>query len=158
MKPDERTLRDDLEAVPFQSQIGLRWGEPKIDWPYVYIWLKARATPSGIEGYWLRIDCTGYPQRAPTATFWDMENNAQLENKKRPWGKEEVALAFRTDWENGKAFYLPCDRVALESHGDWPQKHPGRIWKSEKGVIFYLDEISRLLDSEDYTGPLGASA
>jgi hypothetical protein len=158
MKPDERTLREDLDRAQFQSQVGLRWEESEIQWPYVYIWVKARPTPSGVTGYWLRFDCTGYPQRAPTATFWDKTRNAKLEDASRPWGQGEVVLAFRTDWEQGNALYLPCDRVALESHPEWVQQFPGRIWKPEKGVIYYLDEITRLLDSEDYTGPHSAAA
>lgn len=160
MKPDERTLRADLNSVPFQSQINLRWGEPKVDWPFVYVWVKARPTESGVDHYWLRLDCSDYPQRAPTATFWDMEVNLKLEDAKRPWGIGEVGLAFRTDWPgdppgSGGAFYLPCDRIALEGHADWPEKHSRRIWKPEKGVIYYLDEVTRLLDSQEYTGPRG---
>lgn len=163
MSPDERTLRADIEAPAFQSQIGLRWSEPKIKWPYLYLWVKARPTPSGVERYWLRLNCEGYPQQAPTGTFWNIDADTQLQNELRPWGEGEVALAFRTNWpgapHEGSALYMLCDRIGIQTHGDWnSEKYPGSIWKPEKGVIYYLDEVTRLLDSEEYTGPRGSAA
>lgn len=164
MEPDERTLRADVESGRFQCQIDEKWGDPRIDWPYLYLWVKARPTESGIERYWLRVNCIGYPLRAPTGTFWDMDSNAQLSDDKRPWGIEEVKLAFRPDWPDeahggkGSAFYMFYDGVAISTHVDWPRTNPGRLWSQDKTIVDYLNEITRLLDSSDYTGPRGAQA
>lgn len=163
MNPSERALRDDCSAVPFECQIGLKWGEPRIEWPYLYVWMHARPTQSGVTGYWFRLDCSGYPQQAPTGTFWDMERNAQLDNASRPWGRGEVELTFRIDWpgtpyQPGSALYLACDRIALATHSDWtPQTYPATYWTPDKGVLFYLEEVSRHLHSPEYTGPRGTA-
>ena len=162
MTPDERALRADIDAAPIQSKIGRRWGEPKVVWPFLYIWVRARPTESKVDGYWIRLDCSGYPQEAPTGTFWDMEREIQLDVARRPWGTGEVALAFRIDWPDaahggfGSALYMLCDRVGLVTHADWiKEKYPGTIWTPDKGVVYYLDEVTRLLDSTEYTGPRG---
>jgi len=163
LTPDERALRADLEAAPFQSQEGQRWGNPTIHWPYLYLWVKARFIPEKVDRYWLRLNCAGYPKHAPTGTFWNMERDVQLENALRPWGVGEVELVFRINWPNppygdpGSALYMLCDRIGLESHdSDWTEaKYPGTIWTPEKGIIYYLDEVTRLLDSQEYTGPRG---
>ncbi|BDI34121.1 hypothetical protein CCAX7_61720 [Capsulimonas corticalis] len=161
MTPDERALTADLARPPFQSQIDRRWGGAKIAWPYLYLWIRARHTPSEIEHYWMRIDCSGYPQKAPTGTFWDMEHDVQLDNARRPWGVGEVAHIFRTDWpgpdrgSQGSALYSPVDRVAIETHGDWPTTHAATLWKPTREIVYYLDEVARHLDSPEYTGPRG---
>jgi hypothetical protein len=163
--PDEVALRSDLNSVAFESQVGLRWGEPRIEWPYLYLWVAARKTSSGPDHYWLRVDCSGYPQKAPTGTFWDIDRDLQLSNDQRPGGAGEVALAFRIDWpgpeqtDKGSAFYILCDRIAISTHPDWTeQKYPKSIWTPKKDIGHYLDEITRLLDSEEYTGLRGPQA
>jgi hypothetical protein len=163
--PDERALRADFADAPFQSQLGRLWGTPRICWPYVFLWIKSRSIAgSSIERYWVRLDCTKYPEWAPTGTFWDMDADCQLANERRPWGTGEVALVFRTDWPDdkngghGSAFYTPTDRVALNTHSDWPGKYPATEWAPEKGICHYLNEIARLLDSAEYTGPRGSAA
>jgi hypothetical protein len=115
----------------------------------------------------MRIDCSGYPKDAPTGTFWDVERDARLDDASRPWGTQgsEVELAFRIDWPDqahggpGSALYLLCDRVGLQTHGDWrAAKYPGSVWTPEKGIVHYLDEVTRLLDSPEYTGPRSSGA
>ena len=165
MTPDERSLREETSEPTFQAQVGRLWGQPLFAWPYIYIWVRSRPIQDcAIDRYWLRVECTNFPERAPTGTFWDMSKDSRLENEDRPWGTGEVALVFRTDWpgdENGghgAALYTPLDHIALSTHTDWPQKHPTTAWNNKRKFSDFLNEIARLLDSSEYTGPRGSSA
>ena len=73
---------------------------------------------------------------------------------KRPKGRPDsrVAKVFRTDWESGKAFYHPYDRMAAKGHTDWPKDQPSLIWDSDHTIVDYLEEIHSLLNSGDYIG------
>ena len=61
-------------------------------------------------------------------------------------------MIFRTDWENGRAFYHPFDRAAVKSHPNWPKEQPHLIWTPERAIVDFLDEFHRLLHSGDYIG------
>lgn len=63
---------------------------------------------------------------------------------------------FRSDWQNGVALYLPCDRVAIVGHEAWRSRHPSQCWDEAKGIVRYLEVISELLNSGDYSGIRGA--
>lgn len=162
LAPDERALRSELASDRFVREIGFRWGIPCLDGVVVIIPVFARGVAGSPDKYFVRIDCQNYPAKAPTATFWSVEQNAQLANELRPWGTGQVALVFRTDWAHecppGGAFYHPCDRRALDSHADWPNTCPRACWSPDKGLTHFLNEIYRLLNSESYTGVRGAAA
>lgn len=163
MTPDERALRAELSAPPFASQVDVLWGHPLLRWPFMFIRLTAREIQgSPITGYWVRINCAGFPAPGPTGTFWDMDLDMRLSADRRPWGEGEVALVFRMDWPDekygghGAAFYTPADRVALDTHQGWDTQFPAAAWTPDKGIAHYLHEISRLLHSTEYTGPRGS--
>ena len=92
--------------------------------------------------------------RTGTGTFWDPASNSTLEFAKRPKGKPEsrVARVFMTDWESGRAFYHPYDRVAAQSHGNWPAEQPHLVWTANHTIVDYLTEFHALLNSGDYIG------
>jgi len=69
----------------------------------------------------------------------------------RPKG-HRVGNAFRTDWEGGVALYIPCDRVAISSHGAWAAQHPAWLWDASKDITLYLRLVHEMLNDEDYTG------
>jgi hypothetical protein len=52
----------------------------------------------------------------------------------------------------GRALYVPWDRVAIEGHPEWRTKHAGKLWSEEAGILSYLRPTHELLDSEDYEG------
>ena len=161
ISPDERALREEFVAAPFLSQVGVRWGSPRIDWPHDYLWVRCRSIEGcPVERYWMRLNCSQFPGSAPTGTFWDMDADKQLERARRPWGTGEVALVFRMDWPTeaeyegpGSALYSPIDRVGLKTHSNWAAECPNTAWSDEKGIVHYLNEVHRLLDSAEYTGP-----
>lgn len=143
--PDERTLRADLAAGAFQ--LGLyqnRWRLGSIAWPNIEIAIAAGARDGAPAEYWLRFDCAGYPQTAPTARPWDVETNKPLVASRWPGGTSRVPAVFRPDWKDGICLYLPCDRVAAEGHENWAKEYPSLQWSPARGIVLYLDEVHEM--------------
>ena len=154
MEPDQQVFRAHLEAGPFQSGVARgRWRLIGIDWPYVVIAVQAAPRDGGPDEYALRFDCSDYPQTPPTAQPWDPEQAAPLAHEKRPTGHSRVAMAFRTDWNDGRCLYLPCDRGAITGHDGWLAQHQAMIWSPDGDITQYLRIVHELLTSGDYTGP-----
>ena len=154
MGPDERVLRAHLDAGPFQSGVARgRWRLLDIDWPYVVIAVQAAPRDDAPGEYVLRFDCTDYPQSPPTAQPWDPKTGAPLTAEQRPTGLSRVAMAFRTDWNDDRSLYLPCDRGAIVDHDGWRTQHPSMIWSPDGDITHYLRIVHELLTSNDYTGP-----
>ncbi len=160
LEPAERAFLAHLEDGPFR--IGMaegRWGlaDPSLlpdglVWPISVLWVAAAPREKSPNRFYLRLDCNNYPVDAPTGTFWDLVTKDILAIHKRPKGTGRVQLVFRTDWEGGRAFYHPYDRVAAASHRDWATQHPQRVWNRDKTIFDYLSEIYGLLNSNEYTG------
>lgn len=161
-KPDERLFAQDLLSAEFRisSEKG-HWGLPDsavlpadLGWPNVIFWIAAAARPDAPDRYFVLLNAAGYRSDSPTGTFWDPETKAILEFSKRPKGNagSRVAMVFRTDWNNGTAFYHPYDRVAAKGHSDWPSKYPHLIWTAQHTIVDFLQEIHGLLNSGDYVG------
>jgi len=154
MSAEERVFRSHIELGPFQSGVAKgRWRLLSIDWPMVVIAIAAAPRPGAPGEYALRFDLTNYPQSPPTALPWDAVKDCRLEDQDRPTGKTRVPKAFRTNWENGDALYLPCDRVAINGHARWLDKHPEMIWSPNGDITQYIRIVHELLTSSDYTGP-----
>ena len=66
--------------------------------------------------------------------------------------ESRFAKVFRTDWEGGRAFYHPYDRVAANSHADWSSAQPHLVWNANHTIVDYLAEFHALLNSGDYLG------
>ncbi|MBN9547476.1 MAG: hypothetical protein J0H31_00925, partial [Alphaproteobacteria bacterium] len=116
----------------------------------------APARPNAPCEFGFRFECTGYRQVPATAQPWDLERQAPLAPKLWPTGPVHVCAVFRPDWKQGQCLYLPCDRMSIEGHTDWPAKYPDRLWKPARGIICYLEQIYDLLNESDYTGVVGA--
>lgn len=153
MKPDEQSFTEDLELAGFTTGVvrGL-WGPMCIEWPIAITWIGVPHRPNSPERFLIRMDCEGYSSNSPTATFWDVEKNAQLENSRWPKGCLKITRVFRLDWESGKAFYHPYDRIASKSHDKWPKEIPGKIWTPKHTIVDWLNEFHDLLNSDEYTG------
>lgn len=157
LRLDEKIFRQHLDEGPFQIGVDRnKWQLVSINWPHVII--NVSATPHGgwPTKYAFRFDCTNYPAVPVTAQPWDIELNGPLESGKWPGGKNRVPKVFRPDWKNGKCLYLPCDRISIEGHTNWPSKYPHLIWTPESDITLYLEAIYELLNSKDYTGPRSA--
>lgn len=147
MAPDEQALRADLMSARFLSgEDRNRWQLKQLMWPFLFVSVIAR---DGRE-YTLRLECTGFPNSAPTGTFWDLTANSRLSFDKWPHGGERIQLAFKPDWKNGDALYIPCDRESLVGHDGWISQYPQLIWKPAKGITHYLEVVHELLQSRDY--------
>lgn len=153
VRPDERALRADLDAGPFQLGVCLgRWRLGAIEWPFVQVAVAAAERPGGPPEFWFRFDCAGYPQQAPTARPWDPDANTPLPVPRWPAGRSLVPSVFRPDWQNGTCLYLPCDRVSAAGHENWRTEHPSCVWSQTEGIVLYLRKLHELLNSGDYTG------
>lgn len=151
--PAERVFNTHLVQGPFLSGVARkRWRLISIEWPIALIAVSAATRPNGSDEYVLRFDLTNYPQFGPTARPWNSTLNAPLEDGMRPHGKIHVPKAFRTDWKNGIALYLPCDREAIQGHDTWQHQHPSMIWNPNGDITQYLRIVHDLLNSSDYTG------
>ncbi len=158
--PDQRAFEADIEGGAYQ--IGMangQWGraEPalvpaSLAWPLVIFWVAAAPRPNAPDRFYVKLDCAHYPSQAQTGNFWDPMTAGMLAGEKRPKGTGQVAMVFRTDWEGGKAFYHPYDRVAAASHGDWAARYPRRIWSNKHTIVDLLSELHDLLHSHEYTG------
>lgn len=118
-----------------------RWRLFKLEWPFATFGVVAH----GGQEFFVRLDCTSYPHRAPTGSFWDTNRNVLLDFTLWPRGGRSVE-AFRTDWQHGTALYLPCDHVTLSAHEpNWPRPWPSMLWRSNVGITSYLKVVHDIL-------------
>jgi len=158
MELAEQIMEADLVSPEFLSGAAAgAWGRVHHDqaqWPRALFWLAVPPRVRSPDRYYVLVDATGYRCAAPTGTFADPQTLEQLAPQHRPKGKEgsRFAKVFRTDWENGRAFYHPFDRVAASSHADWVQTMPNKVWTPNHTIVDWLDEFCSLFQSEDYLG------
>lgn len=154
--PDQRAFEADVAKATFR--LGLaegRWRLIGTDWPHVFIGVTARDD----HEYILRLNCAGYPQTPPTGGPWDMDRNEVLAFNLWPQGSGgRVSAVFRTDWKNGTALYLPCDRESFAGHENWRHEMPSKIWRPASGIVQYLELIHELFHCRDYKPNLNAAA
>lgn len=161
-RPDERLFEADTMSAAFLAGAAKgRWGLAEDDlvpdtlvWPMIVVWMAAAARPGAPDRYYVLLDASDYRGVPPTGTFWNPTTKETTPFADRPKGatNSRFAKVFRTDWENGRAFYHPYDRVAASSHTAWPTEQPHLIWDSEHTIVDYLEEFSSLLHCGDYIG------
>ena len=155
--PDQLLLEQDLAAAEFRcGELEGRWRHVLTAWPNVVISVAAAPRQNGPTEYAFRFDCTGYREAAVTAQPWNAETNSPLAHKDWPTGRSIVPSIFRPGWKDGQCLYLPCDRMSIHGHDNWRNVHPERLWNPGRGIICYLEQIYDLINSNDYTGPIGA--
>jgi hypothetical protein len=151
--PDRLLIEQDLAAPEFRcGQAEGRWHHVATHWPHVVIAVAAPERANAPTEFGFRFDCTGYRQTPVTAQPWDTSAGAPLPPPRWPSGNSIVTSVFRPDWKGGVCLYLPCDRVALEGHSDWPAQYPNRVWQPARGIVCYLEQIYDLLNQSGYTG------
>lgn len=157
--PDQALLEQDLTAPPFRcGEIEERWRHVATAWPHAVIAVTAPARPNSPTEYGFRFECSGYRQRPVTAQPWDLERNCPLPPARWPTGPFLVSSVFRPGWKQGACLYLPCDRLSIEGHDAWRSQYPDRIWKPDRGIICYLEQIYDLFNQGDYSGTVGTQA
>lgn len=149
--PDERAFLADLAKAKFRlGQAEGRWRLVSIAWPFALIGVVAKDT----REYILRFNFAGYPQTPPTAGPWDPDQNTVLTFDRWPRSNGgRVGSVFRTDWKNGSALYLPCDRESIPGHDNWRAEMPSKIWRPADGIVQYLELVHELLHCRDYVPP-----
>jgi len=101
----------------------------------------------------------GFAENPPTAGLWDETHDAPLAHDLWPRSQGgRLGAVFRTDWKNGSALYLPCDRESIAGHDNWRTEMPAKIWRPSAGIVQYLELVYELLHCRDYTPPVRAVA
>ncbi len=158
MEPSQRILLAHLQAPEFHAgAAGGWWGyvaDDRVPWPHVLLWIAAPERPGAPDRFHARLDVTGYPGEAPTGNLVEPVSWEPLDPARRPKGSAESRFArvMRTDWEGGRAFYHPFDRVAAKSHPDWPTTMPRKQWTATHTITRWLEEFHALFQSEEYVG------
>jgi hypothetical protein len=153
--PDERAFRADVERAPFLLGVAEgRWTLISISGTIAMISVTARDG----RAFDLRFDLSGYPEQPPTARLWDSAAGAALPIPRWPRSSSggRLGAVFRSDWKNGTALYLPCDRESFAGHENWRTQMPSTIWRPSVGIVHYLELVHELLNCRDYAGPLAA--
>jgi hypothetical protein len=125
------------------------WELEALAWPHALFTVTARDG----SAFLLRLDCAGYPDSAPTGTFWDKEAGAPLRAAQWPRAGPRVGQSLRTDWQGGTALYIPCDRLSIVGHDNWRSLYPAWLWDSVVGIAKYLELIHNLINGADYVAP-----
>ena len=160
--PDKRLFESDILCAEFRSGVVRGWwGLPEerilpaeAAWPIRILWIAAAPRETAPDRFYISLNLGGYRTVPPTGTFWDPATKSMLDVAKRPKGRQRSRFAkvFRTDWEKGRAFYHPYDRVATRGHPDWPVQQPHLVWTANHTIVDYLVEFHSLLNSGDYLG------
>ena len=154
LAPDERALDEHLRGGCFRSGVAAgRWRLISVAWPFALVAVSAAERPDSPNEFVLRFELTGYPHTAPTGGLWDVDSDSSLPTDRRPKG-DGAAQIFRSDgWAGGAtAMYAPWDRMGLQAHGEWAQKHPYDAWNSTRDLSFILAKVHEVLDADDYLG------
>lgn len=157
LRPDHAALLKDLRGAAFLlGERDRHWRLIGLEWPCAFIAVSAAPRANAPEEFLFRFECTGYPRAAATASLWDKAASAIPPVTRWPNGKIRVPSVFRPEWNNGTCLYLPCDRVSIAGHDAWHTRHPSQCWSENIGIVRYLEVLSELLNSSDYSGVRGA--
>ena len=155
--PDCLSFERDLAAIEFRcGQAENRWRHITTTWPHSVIAVSAAPRPNSPTEYGFRFECNGYPKVPITCQPWNLSTDAPLALNKWPTGRVIVPSVFRPGWKAGQCLYIPCDRISIQGHVNWPNEHPHRLWNPARGIICYLEQIHELLNQGDYTGALSS--
>ncbi|MYB37242.1 MAG: hypothetical protein F4Y26_07640 [Gammaproteobacteria bacterium] len=154
--PDQRAFQADVAKAAFRlGVVERRWWIVKIEWPNAFLGVVAKDTREFV----LRLNCSGYPRLPPTGGPWDIARDQVLAFGDWPQGKGgRVSAVFRTDWKDGTALYLPCDRESIKGHDAWRQQMPSKVWRPSDGIVQYLEQVYELLHCGDYAALVRAEA
>jgi hypothetical protein len=139
-------FQEHLNSPEYESgEIEGRWGVLTNgngpNWPISILWIKSLT--EGVFNF--KFDFSDYPNLAPTAVIWDVENQRPLAPEIRPKAKKRAVQVFK-NWGK-ECNYLPCDRMAFEGHPAWPQEHSSLIWNPRTDTFQkYLNEVYQILN------------
>jgi hypothetical protein len=115
--------------------------------------VSAADRPNSPTEFVLRFELTGYPHTAPTGGLWDVATDNSLPAGQRPKGARAAQLFRIGGWVGGStAMYAPWDRMGLQTHPDWAQKHRLQAWNPTRDLSFILTNVHEVLNADDYLG------
>jgi hypothetical protein len=145
MSDSRKVLAAHLESGRYLAGVARgRWQTLASEFPSPVVSISARDVRQVV----LRFECSGYPERPPTATVWDRERNQRLPGDRWPRGGR-VSQVFNPGWKGGAALYIPCDRESIEGHPNWYAEYPWLIWRPDVGLVLYVEAIHEVLQSHE---------
>lgn len=153
VRPDEKAFRAHTSAGRFLAGVDAgQWRLVTIEWPQAVIAVTA-AMRAGPAEHFFQFDLDGYPNTGATARVWNpVENRLATEPERPKVNFPGLPSPFRSDWMNGTALYLACDRVAASNHPDWAVAHAGDLWDPKEGINKYLIRLYEILHADAYAG------
>ena len=154
MTVDLECFKKHLAMAPFQMGLDANdWGiacdYEFSQWPSVFLWVKSAIKAGSPDKYFFKFDLENYPAKAPKACPWDIEAQKSLSFDKWPRGNKYVSKVFNPSWKPN-ALYAPCDRVAMDGHGQWAEQYKNLWWQPDFTIVKYLQFLHKLLNSKDY--------
>jgi hypothetical protein len=152
--PDEKAFRAHTSAGRFPAGVDAgQWRLISIGWPLATIAVSAAPRAGAPDEYFFQFELGGYPNVGATARVWSpVENRLATEPERPKVNFPGLPSPFRSDWMNGSALYLACDRIAASSHPDWAVAHAGDLWEPKEGINKYLIRVYEILHGDAYTG------
>lgn len=147
MNLDKEIFKQHLESTPYEIGFNKgKWGvESNLeDWPAVIIWVKCSGYIGLKSKYHFRFILSNYPEQTPNATVWDVNNNCISKSEDWPTS-DSLSEIFRPEW-NVNGLYLPCDKIAIDTHPDWSNKYNNYKWCSDSTIVNYLDLLFNYLN------------
>jgi hypothetical protein len=124
---------------------GSGWQAERVD-EVGYITMSAR---DGVA-YRLRLECKGYPQKAPSAAFADEKG---LVSNVKAWPKGSGDFGSAVHPPPDTFICTPLTREGLEHHPEW--KSRADPWSVDKHFLDVANYVQRLLSGPTYGGRAG---
>ena len=102
------------------------------------------------EEYRALVECSGYPDQAPSVVFVNDKGSA---SDPRAWPKGTGRFHEVVKPPPHCFLCMPLIREGLAHHGDWRDNPRVRAWNSQVHTLMdVLNYLQRLLHSQDYQG------
>ena len=154
--PSIARVEADLEQGDYLSgRDAGRWRIISNEFPILDFAIPATEPDGTASEYGFRADLSNYPAQAPMVRIWDHERNTPLAPDRRPKGGARVEKTFQC-WGDDTV-YRPWDRMT-GTHNNNAATFSHLAWNPERRLVFILDDLHGILNSNARAQNLRASA
>jgi hypothetical protein len=154
--PSAARVGDDLKDGEFVSgRDARRWRIIAYKFPTLDFAISATEPDGAATEYGFTAELSNYPAHAPMVRIWDHEANAPLTSDRRPKGGPRVQTTFQ-QWASDTV-YRPWDRMT-GPHNNNASNFPHLAWRPERCLVFILEDLHGILNSNARPQRIRASA